>query len=138
MEIARRFVAGAWNAGNLALVDDLIHRDYVVPGVGAGPEAVKKNIITFRTGFPDLQWVIEDVIAEGDKVVLRLTLHGTHLGEFHGIPATGKQVTMQEIVIWEVRDGQIRTGWFAFDGLGLRIQLGAIPDALSSEQQKCR
>ena len=120
-------MTGAWNAGNLDLVDELIHPDYVVPGVGAGPAAVKTNIITFHAGFPDLQWVIEDVIAEGDKVALRLTLHGTHLGEFHGIPVTGKQVTMQEIVIWEVLDGQIRTGWFAFDALGLRVQLGVIP-----------
>lgn len=126
-EIARRFIAEVWNAGNLDLADELVHPAYAVPGVGSGPEGVKQNVSAFRAAFPDLEWAIEDVIAEGDKVVLRLMLHGTQRGEFHGIPPTGKRVTMQEIVIWEILDGRLRSGWFAFDGLGLRVQLGAIP-----------
>lgn len=127
-EVARRFVTEVWNAGNLDLAGELIHPAYVVPGVGTGPEAVKANISAFRTGFPDLEWVIEDVIAEGDRVVLRLMLHGTHLGTFHGIAATGRRVTMQEIAIWQVCDGKLHAGWFAFDGLGLRVQFGVLPD----------
>ena len=127
--VARRFVAEVWNAGHLAAADELIHPAYVVPGVGQGPEAVKRNIETYRAAFPDLEWTIDDVIAEGDRVALRLTLRGTHRGPFRGIAPTGKHVTMREMVFSRIVDGKLHTGWFQADSLGLRVQLGAIPAA---------
>ncbi len=125
--VALRFVADVWHAGNLDAAADLIHPDYAVPGVGRGPEAVKRNVAAFRRAFPDLAWTVEDVIAEGDRVALRLTMRGTHLGKFRGIPATGRRVTMQEMVFWRVVDGHLHTIWSQGDALGLRIQIGALP-----------
>jgi predicted ester cyclase len=127
-------VSEVWNAGRLDVADELVHPDYVVTGIGTGPEAVKENVKAFRAGFPDLEWTIEDCIAEANRVVLRLMLHGTHLGNFHDIRATGRRVLVQEIAIWEVDGGQLRAGWFAFDGLELRRQLGVIDDIAANSR----
>lgn len=124
---AVRFVEEVWNAGELAVAEEVVHPDYMVPGVGQGPEAVKQNVTAFRESFPDLVWTIDDVVGEGDRVAMRLTLRGTHLGTFRGIAPTGRSVTMQEMVIWRLVDGRLHTGWFQADMLGLRIQLEALP-----------
>jgi predicted ester cyclase len=81
----------------------------------------------FRTAFPDLHGTIEDQIAEGDKVVMRMTYRGTHQGELMGIPATGKPVTMTFISINRIAEGKIAEGWVNFDALGMMQQLGVIP-----------
>lgn len=95
--VARRFITQVWNAGELAAVDTLIHPDYEVPGVETGPEAVKRNVLTFRAAFPDLVLTIDEIIGEGDRVAMRVTLRGTHLGTFRGIVPTGRVVTMEEV-----------------------------------------
>ncbi|HEY7034464.1 MAG TPA: ester cyclase [Thermomicrobiales bacterium] len=136
--VIRRFVAEVWNAGNLEIVDQLVHPDYEVPSVGRGPEAVKRNVRTFRAGFPDLTSTIDDLIAEGDRVAARLTLRGTHLGAFRGIAPTGKRVTMQEMAIWQIVDGKLRAGWFEADRLGLRVQLGALSIAWGTKPEDDR
>ena len=131
--IVIRFISGVWNAGNLALADELVHPDYVVAGVGQGPEAVKRNVTAFRAAFPDLAWTIEDVVAEGDRVAARLTLRGTHRGVFRGIAPTGRRVEMQEMAFWRLVDNRLHTGWFQADMLGLRVQLGALPSSWANE-----
>jgi steroid delta-isomerase-like uncharacterized protein len=135
--VVRRFIAEVWNAGNLDVAEQLVHPGYEVPGVGPGPEAVKRNVRTFRAAFPDLTSTVDDLIAEGDRVAVRLTLRGTHLGTFRGIAATGKRVTMQEMAFWRLVDGKLHTGWFQADMLGLRVQLGALPppEARPSEEE---
>ena len=70
--IARRFIGRVWNAGDLGAADDLVHPDYAVPGVGRGPEGVKRNVAAFREAFPDLEWTIEEMVAEGDVVAARM------------------------------------------------------------------
>ncbi len=77
--------------------------------------------------FPDLHVTPEDVIAEGDSVVARLTSRGTHQGEFQGIPPTGKQITLTGIEVFRIADGTIAERWGEFDFLGLLQQLGVIP-----------
>jgi predicted ester cyclase len=81
----------------------------------------------FRAAFPDLHGTIEDQIAEGDKVVSRMTYRGTHQGELMGIPPTGKQVTMSFIGIHRITAGKVAEGWVNFDALGMMQQLGVIP-----------
>ena len=125
--LVRRFVTEVWNEGNLALADELVHQDYDIPEIGRGPEAVKRVVTVFRTAFPDMDWSIENLIAEGDWVAVRLLLHGTHRGEFRGIAPTGRRVTMQEMVFWRIVDGRLHTIWVQADTLGLRVQLGVIP-----------
>jgi predicted ester cyclase len=124
--LVRRFLSEAWNARRLDLVDQLVDEAYAVGGVGHGPAAVRRNMLDFQFGFPDMRWEIEDVIADGDLVAARITLHGTHLGRFHGIDATGRAVRMQEMCIWRLENGKLREAWFTFDGLGLRRQLGTL------------
>jgi predicted ester cyclase len=97
-EIVRRFISEAWNGGDLSVVDELIHPDYEVRGVGHGPEAVKRNMAFYRTAFPDLRTTIELLIAEGEWVAARLTLRGTQLGPLGNIPPSGKRISMNELV----------------------------------------
>jgi predicted ester cyclase len=81
----------------------------------------------FFTAFPDTHYTLEDLIAEGDKVVWRYTFRGTHRGDFMGIPATGKVVTGTSIVISRIAGGKCVEEWGSSDLLGLMQQLGAIP-----------
>jgi predicted ester cyclase len=125
--VVRRFIAEVWNAGNLAVADELVHPANAGAGVGRGAEAVKRNVASYRAAFPDLACTIENEVAEGEWVAVRLMLRATHLGEFAGVAPTGRRVTMQEMVFWRVVDGRLHTIWSQADALGLRIQLGAIP-----------
>ena len=81
----------------------------------------------FFTAFPDLHMKIEDQIAEGDMVASRLTVHGTHKGEFMGMPPTGKQITITGTDIVHIKDGKAVERWGNFDDLGMMQQLGVIP-----------
>jgi steroid delta-isomerase-like uncharacterized protein len=125
--VVRRFIAEVWNADDLAAADELIHPDYAIEGMGRGPDAVKRNIANYRAAFPDLEWTIEQMVAEDDWVAVRLTLHGTHLGPLGSIPPTGKRIAMKEMVFWRVEGGRLAAIWSVGDALGLRVQLGAIP-----------
>ncbi len=91
-----------------------------------GPDGHKAIGRLFRTAFPDLEWRIDDLIAEGDKVVARTTMSGTQTGEFFGIPATGRRVSMTGVHVFRVQDGKIAEHWGSNDDLSLLRQLGAI------------
>jgi len=90
-------------------------------------EQVQGLIGLFYSAFPDLHHTFEDQIAEGDKVVSRMTFRGTHQGEFQGIPPTGKEVTFAGIVIDRFVSGKIVENWSNLDMLGMMQQLGVIP-----------
>jgi steroid delta-isomerase-like uncharacterized protein len=120
----------AVNQRNWTAFDELHVSDYVAHA-GArtiqGREAYKQNLLMNITAFPDLHFTIEDMIAEGDCVVVRHTARGTHHGTFMGIPPTGKQVTMTGILIDRVADGKMIEEWSNSDYLGLLQQLGVVP-----------
>jgi steroid delta-isomerase-like uncharacterized protein len=127
----RRWFEEVVSRGDLTLADQLLAPDYQLhfPGV-PGPvdrEAHTQLVIAFRTGFPDWIETVDDVIAEDDRVAIRVTGRGTHHGEFQGIPATGRQVTATGIGIGRIAHGQIAEAWAAYDALGLLQQLGAAP-----------
>ncbi len=90
-------------------------------------EELKRVIALNEAAFPHYELVAEDMIAEGDKVVVRSTFHGTHRGDFMGIPPTGKQVTMPLILIYRIADDKIVEHWMQADALGMMQQLGVIP-----------
>ena len=90
-------------------------------------EAHKELVMMFRTAFPDWVETVEDVIAGGGKVVIRVTGRGTQEGEFQGIPPTGARVTATGVGVGRIQDGRIAEAWAAYDALGLMRQLGAIP-----------
>ena len=131
-EIVRRFWR-VWEEGNLGLVDELVAPDYVnhspgIPGQPEGPEGVKAVVSMFRAGMPDLGVVIEDVIAEGDKVVMRYRIEGTHEGELFGVPPTGRRVSIESITVERVSGGKIREHWRVTNTLDMMQQLGAISE----------
>lgn len=128
--IARRYIDDLWSKGNLAVADEIIAADFVnrspVPGETPDREGIKQGVTAFQTGFSDYQFVIDDLIAEGDKIAIRNTFRGTHTGEFAGAPATGKQITFACIVILRIEDAKIVDRWAVVDELGFMIQLGVI------------
>ena len=91
-------------------------------------EEAKQFIDMFKTAFPDMQATVEDVVAEGDKVVTRVTIRGTHQGEAEEFgPPTGKQVEIEGITIHRIEDGKIAEEWNSHDNLGMMQQLGLAP-----------
>lgn len=90
-------------------------------------EAFIQYNIAFLNSFPDFNCTIEDQIAEGDKVVTRLTMRCTHLGPFRGMPPTGKKIEIGGVSIGRFADGKAVEGWLFSDSLGMMQQLGAIP-----------
>jgi steroid delta-isomerase-like uncharacterized protein len=92
-----------------------------------GREGVRQIVSAFRRAFPDLTFEVHDVIAEGDKVVARVTIHGTHQGELMGIPPTGKRASVGAIDIMRVEGGKLAEHWGVTDNLAMMQQLGVIP-----------
>jgi predicted ester cyclase len=119
------------NGGNLDELDEIIsptlNSHNALPGLPPGAAGDKLVQQAFLAGFPDGVTTTEDMIAEGDKVMERYTLRGTHQGTFMGIPATGKPVTIQSIAIFRIADGKIIEQWGENDGVGLLTQLGVLP-----------
>ena len=130
--LARRFQDEFVNTGNVDILDELMTPDAVLhltglPAPVRGREAFKQLAAGYYTAFPDLQEATEDEVAEGDKVVRRVTWRGTHQGEFGGIPPTGKPVTVTGMRIFRIEDGKIAEEWAIDDALGMMQQLGVIP-----------
>jgi steroid delta-isomerase-like uncharacterized protein len=97
------------------------------PGMPAGVEAVRAFFSMLFAGFPDAQTTILDTIAEGDKVVLRASIEGTHTGPFLGIPPTGRRAKWSFIDIHRIAGGKIVEHWFETDQMNLMQQLGLVP-----------
>lgn len=129
--MARRYIEEVWNQGKLDLIDEMFAPDYInhtpSPGQVAGPAGIKQLIASFRKAAPDLHYTINDMIAEGDRVVTHWTAQGTHLAELMGVPPTGKRITVSAIVIDRIVNGRIVEHWAGRDDLGLFQQLGLIP-----------
>ena len=120
----------AVNQKNLAVFDELLTPDVVFHSASTtmqGLEAYKQLLSVYVTAFPDLQFTIEDMIAEGDTVVVRYTTRGTHQGNFRGIPHTGKQVSGTGMFMDRLVNGKAVEQWINGDDLGLLQQLGVIP-----------
>ena len=108
------------------LVPDVVDH-YSLPGLPPGREGWNMNRKILRAAFPDCHWQEEDLFAEGDRVVVRATLRGTHLGDFLGIPPTGNAITVSNIHIVRIADGKIVEHWGHGDDMGMMRQLGALP-----------
>lgn len=129
--IVRRYFAGAYADEGEALVDELLAPDYVGrfppnPDV-VGQDAIKQFNRETRSAFPDLKLTLDEFIAEGDRVVVRWTMRGTHLGEMRGgIAPTGKPFTVTGTTTNRIVDGKIAEAWGSIDLLGLMLQLGLV------------
>ena len=131
LSLVRRLYQDVINTGNLELADELLAQDIIeheeIPGQAPGIEGFKQFFTMFRTAFPDLNFTVEDMIAEGDKVVARVTVRGTHQGEFMEMPATGKKIEIEAIDIGRIANGKLTEHWGQTDMMKMMAQLGATP-----------
>jgi predicted ester cyclase len=132
-ELIRRYFAAidaACEEGRADLIDDFLAPDFVehnpFPGIPPTRDGWKQAFNMFVGGAPGYH-VVEDLVAEGDKVVGRITAYGTHVGDLFGVPATGRDIRVSGIAIWRIRDGRIIEHWHETDALGLMQQLGVVP-----------
>ena len=130
---ARRLFEEAFGRGDVGVVDEVLDPDFVCydpnseAGEVRGSGTIKAEIEYFRNAVPDLTYTVEDQIAEGDKVVTRYTVSGTHQGEFFGVAPTGERIKMSGISIDRFEGGKMVEEWPEYDLLGVMRQLGAVP-----------
>ena len=131
-ELCRRIFEDVFNKLDQTTATEIIspsfvtHHPFYPQGIH-GIEGVNQMITTYRAGLPDIQYTIQDMVAEGDKVVVRWIAYGTHLNTFLGVPPTGKKVTITGIEIFRVASDKLEEAWVNSDSLGLLQQIGAIP-----------
>ena len=124
--VVRRFIEEVANGRNTSLVSELLAEDFRLP---PGPDGLDRNSLVsvleyYFAAFPDLHYSIEDLVADGDKVVARLAMTGTHEGEYDGAAGSGKSFAVDEVDVFEVVDGRIGGYRIVWDELGFRRQLG--------------
>ena len=132
--VVRRLFDEVINRGNLVVAEELLTEDVAFLGRGGkaalqGIEAFKRVVTMLRTAFADYHFTMHDEIAEADKVVVRFTASGTHVGDYFGIAATGKRVEYSAVDIFRLEGGKIVEVWSLSDQFDLMQQLGAIPKA---------
>ena len=128
--LIRRYYDQLWNRWDLGVADAIISPGIHFRGsLGMSVEGIdgfKRYMETVRHAFPDFHNQIDELIAEGEKVVVRLTYSGTHWGELFGVGPTGRQVTYPGVAIFRIVAGEVIDGWVLGDTFALRQQLGAL------------
>jgi steroid delta-isomerase-like uncharacterized protein len=117
--LVRKFFEEAWGKGNVATVDEFMSAEYVEhprpSTLSPGAEGLKQLIAAYRTAFPDLKTMLDDIFAEGDRVAFRWNVSGTHLGDWLGIPPTGNHVAANGITVFRISDGKVVESWTSID-----------------------
>jgi steroid delta-isomerase-like uncharacterized protein len=130
--LVRRYLAEVWGQGDLGVADEVLAADHVHHqprgGVVQDPAELAASAREFRAAFPDFRTAVDETIAAGDRVVVRWTRTGTHLGPFRGLAPTGRAVAWTGIWIVRVACGRIAETWSEADVLGLYRQLGLAVD----------
>jgi steroid delta-isomerase-like uncharacterized protein len=133
-QLFRRYFDECANGGNLDLCDEIFATDYQHhdpanpdPRPVVGPQGVKDHLTSLKGGFPDLVFDVEDMISDGDQIIIKWTARGTNTGDYFGMPPTGKPIEITGMNTWKTRDGQAIEGWVNRDDMGLLQQLGVIP-----------
>jgi steroid delta-isomerase-like uncharacterized protein len=129
-QVVEQFIQALFSRGELTAVDEYLAPDFVdhnptVPGQAGDRESMRSAGQVFRAAFPDWQSTVDDLLADGDKVVERFTASGTHRGQLMGRDPTGRRVTLGGINIFRLRDGKIVERWGVLDRLALMQQLDA-------------
>lgn len=130
-QAVRDFFRRIWNEGDEAAINEFIAEQAAGndPDFGAGREAFRKQWREWRTAMPDLHFAVEELVAEGDTVVSRWVLTGTHTGgPLFGVPAGGRSVKVGGMSLDHLKDGVLVSGFDGWDALGLRRQIGALPE----------
>ena len=131
-ELVRRAASAMFEEGDLDAADEFFHPEYLnheaADGRPPGPDGAKETAAWLRETFGNPSYEEQDVIAEGDRVVVRVMFKGTHTGDLMGIPATGKSFAVQHIHEYRIEDGKIAEHWACRDDVGLMRQIGVAPD----------
>jgi steroid delta-isomerase-like uncharacterized protein len=140
--VIKTFIEDVINQGRLEQADDIVMDDFVeldpLPGQAQGREGLKEMIRHMRSAFPDIRWTIDEMVAEGNKVLTRFTWSGTHQGTFLGVPATGRRITVKGMVIDRLEAGKMADSRILMDTLGMMQQLGALPVPAASNERSLR
>ncbi|HXY25802.1 MAG TPA: ester cyclase [Candidatus Acidoferrum sp.] len=131
LNIIRRLYEDVWNGRKLEALGQIVSPSHALhgpnfSGSSIGPEAYKHQVAQFVRAFPDLRWTIEETISENDKVVVLWTFTGTHKGEYRGIAATNKKVSVDGITVHHITDGKIMDSYANWDTWGLMQQFGLV------------
>jgi steroid delta-isomerase-like uncharacterized protein len=127
--VIRRFIDEVINNGDFSALDELVQPNYVYRSPDQeldGPEALEDLLAAYRTAFPDLNVIIDDLVNGGDKVVISVTLTGTHEGDLMGISPTGKTVKIKGMILSHFQGGKIVEEWEILDMLAMFQQLGVV------------
>jgi steroid delta-isomerase-like uncharacterized protein len=128
--LARRWFEDIFSRGNLDAANEILSADFVdhlTREDERGLEELKAYVTIYRAAFPDIQDTLEQIVAEGDKVVVRWTSRGTHQGEFMGVAPTGRHVTFTGMRLFRIAENKIAESWVNIDEQGLQEQLGTAP-----------
>jgi steroid delta-isomerase-like uncharacterized protein len=129
--LVRELIDVMFNQGDVSRIDEFVAPDFIEheelpPDVPGGPEAPKFMTAMMQAAFPDSKAIIKDLIAEDDRVAVRMTWTGTHEGEFMGIPPTGNRISINVFDILRIADGMVVEHWGLMDSMGLMQQLGVM------------
>ncbi len=130
-KLIKRYFEEVWNRGQLDVLDEIIAADYVnhtpgLPNPIPGPTGLKPIVAAIRKAFPDLKYVIENMVVSDDQVAVQTTMHGTHTGDFFGISPTHKVIKVSQMQIERITNYKIVEHWRITDELSLLKQLGQI------------
>lgn len=132
--LVRRFWDEVFGQGRYDVLDEICAPDYhnhsrsrTAPGMPDNREGLRQIVMAYRKGIPDVHFTIDDIIAEGDRVICRWTATGTHTGDLMGIPPTNKWASVTGTELERVENGKLVEGWGVFDQLGLLQQIGVVP-----------
>jgi predicted ester cyclase len=129
-QLVLRLLDEVFDQGNFDVIDELVHPDFVnheaPPSNPQGTEGLKETVEWLRGLWGPMRFEIEDEVAEGDKVVARVVMHGRHVGEFLGRAPTGKEFATKQIHVYRVEDGKLIEHWSVRDDLGQALELGLL------------
>ena len=134
-DIVRHVSEGLYGQGDTRLVDRYFAEDYVThdpdPGVGNDREGLRQSVEAIHAALSDIEATATHLVAEGDLVAVRWRVTGRHTGPFLGMPATGRQIDVNGIGIYRLREGQIVEEWHRTDTLAMMQQLGMLPEEMA-------
>ena len=130
---SRRFYEELFNRGNLAAAEEIVTADFVlhdpnIPEQPRGPDGLKRFVAMYRDIFPDIEFTVEDQVAEGENTATRWVARGTHQGELMGIAPTGKRVEVRAFTLHRFSGGKIAEDWAHYEALDVVRQLGVVPN----------
>jgi steroid delta-isomerase-like uncharacterized protein len=132
--ITRRWFTEGWVSRDRALAESTFSPKFMTNGLVVGVDGPYLTIQSRLAGFPDVGTEIEEVVAAGDRVVIRILWKGTHTGPYGGVPASGKKVEVRVISMWRFEDGKVVDNWTIQDQFSLLQQIGYLPPTLTTAQ----